>query len=94
MQASSPSGANIRDIRHLCKTLNISSLILKNNPAFSKKHHFSMRNGPFQRLKSTVSHPDTGLIGLQNGHYQNAKCVFSDYYIGYIKRRNLAEEAS
>lgn len=53
-----------------------------------------MRNGPFQRPKNTVSHPNTGLIGLQNGHYQNAKCVFSDYYIGYIKRRNRAKEVS
>ena len=50
-------------------------------------HHFGLRNGPFQRLKSTISHPKMGLIGLRNGHYQNAILIFSDYVIGYMKTR-------
>ena len=48
-------------------------------------HHFGMRNGPFEELKSTILHPDMGFIASQNGQYQNAEHIFSDYVIGYIK---------
>ena len=58
---------------------------------YCEKHRFGMRNGPFQGLKSTISHPKMGLIGLRNGHYQKAKRVISDYVIGYIKRRYISK---
>jgi hypothetical protein len=57
--------------------------------SFCKKHHFAMQNGPFQGLKSTISHPEIGFFGLRNGHYRKKKRVISDYVIGYIKRRYI-----
>ena len=57
-------------------------------------HHFGLQNGPFQGLKSTISHPEIGLIGLRNGHYQKAILIFSDYGIGYINRRYEAKHVS
>ena len=56
-------------------------------------HHFGLQNGPFQGLKSTISHPEIGLIGLRNGHYRKAILIFSDYGIGYINRRYGAKQA-
>ena len=50
-------------------------------------HHFGLRNGPFQRLKCTISHPNIGFIATRNGQYQNAILIFSDYVIGYMKTR-------
>jgi len=47
--------------------------------------HFVCRNGPFQRLKSTISHPKMGLNAPRNGLYQKAERTFPDYVMGYIK---------
>ena len=87
LRTGSSSGANTRNIRGLHNVLNVSSLCLKDVLSFCKKHHFGLRNGPYQGLKSTISHPKMGLIGLRNGHYQNAILIFSDYVIGYMKTR-------
>ena len=67
--------------------LNINDLCLVDIFLYCKKHHFVMRNGLFRELKSTISHPKMGLIGLRNGHFQKAKRVILDYVIGYNKRR-------
>ena len=56
-------------------------------------HHFGLQNGPFQGLKSTISHHEIGLIGLRNGHYQKAILIFSDYGIWYINRRYGVKQA-
>ena len=56
-------------------------------------HHFGLQNGLFQGLKSTISHPEIGLIGLRNGHYQKAILIFSDYGIWYINRRYGVKQA-
>ena len=82
-----PSGAYTRNIRGLHNVLNVSSLCLKDVLSFCKKHHFGLRNGPFQRLKCTISHHEIGFFGLRNGHYQNVILIFSDYVIGYMKTR-------
>ena len=52
-----------------------------------------MRKGPFQGLKSTISHHNIGFIGLRNGQYQKAKRIFSDYVTGYMKRRYMEKQA-
>ena len=49
-------------------------------------HHFGLRNGPYQGLKSTISHPKMGLIGPRNGLYQEVKRMIPDYEMGYTKR--------
>ena len=81
-----PSGANTRKIIGFYKILNIKDLCLKGVFLYCKKHHFGLRNGPFQGLKSTISHPKMGLIALRNGQYWKVKRTFPDYGMGYIKR--------
>ena len=61
--------------------------------SYCKKHHFVMRKGPFQGLKSIISHHNIGFIGLRNGQYQKAKRIFSDYVTGYMKRRYMEKQA-
>ena len=73
-----PSSANTRKIRDFYKLLNINELYLRGISPHCKKHHFVLRNGPFQRLKSTISHPKMGLIAPRNRQYRKAKCIISD----------------
>ncbi len=73
LRASSPSDANTRKIKDLCKQLNIKYLQATNTFPSCNKHHFSMRYCPYQGLKRTMSCPDTDNIRPQNGHYRNAK---------------------
>ena len=87
LRPDSPSAANTRNIKGYYKILNINNLYLSDIPSHCKKHHFGLRLSPFQGPKSTISHPDMGLIRLRNGHYQKARLIFSDYDTGYIKRR-------
>ena len=58
---------------------------------YCEKHHFGMRNGLFQELKSTILRTDMGLIRPRNGHYQKSKRTFPDYETGYIIRRYCPE---
>ena len=67
--------------------MNINDLHLRDIFLRCNMYHSGMRNGPFQGPKSTISHPDMGFIASQNGQYQNAEHIFSDYVIGYIKDR-------
>ena len=85
------SGANTRKIRDFYKLLNINELHLKGIFPHCKKHHFVLRNGPFQRLKSTISHPKMGLIASRNRQYRKAKCIISDYGMGYMKSLYVPE---
>lgn len=48
------------------------------------KHRLSMRYGPFQGLKCTISHYDMCIIRPSNGHNQNVKWIFPDYTPRYI----------
>ena len=80
------SDVNSRKIRDFYNILNINNLHFRRILSLCKKHHFVMRNGPFQGLKSTILHPKMGLIGMQNGYYQKAKRMIPDYDMGYIKR--------
>ena len=57
-------------------------------------HHFGLRNGPFQRLKCTISHPNIGFIATRNGQYQKVKRNSSDYGSGYIIRQYRMKQAS
>ena len=75
LRTKSPSGANTRIMRGLHNILNINYLHLRDISSHCKKHHFGLRNGPFQRLKSTISHPKMGLIALRNGQYWKVKCI-------------------
>ena len=68
-----PLVANTRIIRGLHKTLNINDLCLMDILSSCEKHHFGLRNGPFQGLKSTISQPNMGFIGLRNGLYQKTR---------------------
>ena len=79
------SGANTRKIRGFYKILDINDLYLRDIFPFCKKHHFGMRNGPFQGLKSTISCPKTGFIGSWNGLNRNVKWMIQDYNTGYMK---------
>ena len=82
-----PSGANTRKIRGFYKILDINDLYLRVISSHCKKHHFVLRNRPFRRLKSTISHPKMGYFAPWNGQFWNARWTFSDYGIGYVKRR-------
>ena len=84
LRTKSPSGANMRIMRGFHNILNINNLNLRDILSLCEKHHFGMRNGPFQRPKSTISHLNMGLIGLRNGLYHNVKLINSDYVIGYM----------
>ena len=55
--------------------------------------HFGLRNGLFQRPKSTISHPNMGFIAPRNGQYRKAEYIISDYDIGYIRGLYGAEKA-
>ena len=81
------SSVNTRIMRGFHKILNINYLYLNGVSRFCNKHHFDMQKGPYWGLKSTISHPEMGLIRLRNRHYQKAKRSFSDYVTGYINRR-------
>ena len=70
-----PSDANTRNIRGFYNILNINDLCSRRISSHCKKHHFGLRNGPFQRLKSTISHPKMDLIALRNGQYWKVKCI-------------------
>ena len=85
LQANFPSVANTRNISGLCKSLNVNNLYLMGILSFCKKHHFGLQNGPYWRLKSTISHLNIGLIGLRYGQYHNVKRIITDYDTGYIK---------
>ena len=87
LQTNLPSDANTRIIRGFYKILNINDLCLRGILSFCKKHHFGLQNGPFRRLKSTISHPNIGFFACWNGLFRKAKWIFSDYGSGYIKRR-------
>ena len=91
LRSDSSSAANTRNISGLCKLLNVNNLYLKGILLFCKKHHFALQNGPYWRLKSTISHPKIGFFAMRNRQYQKAKRVISDYDIGYIKRRYIPE---
>ena len=73
LRADFPSDVNMRKIRGFYKILNINNLTLEDVLSFFKKHYFGLRNGPFQGMKSTISHPEIGLIGLRNGQYQKVR---------------------
>ena len=87
LQTNIPSGSNTRIMRVLRNTLNINNLISRHISPHCKKHHFALQNGPYWRLKSTISHPEMGFIALRNGQYRKAESVFSDYDIGYMESR-------
>ena len=82
-----PSGANTRKMRGFHKALNSNDLYLKGILLLCKKHHFGLRNGPFQGAIWFFLASEIGLIALRNGQYQKAVFIFSDYDIGYIKSR-------
>ena len=82
-----PSGANMRKMRGFHKTLNSNDLYLKGILLLCKKHHFGLRNGPFQGAIWCFWVSEMGLIALRYGQYWKAVCIFSDYDIGYIKSR-------
>ena len=87
LQSDSSSGANTRKTRCFLNALNVNNLCLKVISTLCNMHHFGMRNGPFQGMKSTISHHEIGFFGLRYGQYQNARLIFSDYVIGYMKTR-------
>ena len=87
LQADFLSVANTRVMRGFHKTLNINDLYLKGISSLCKKHHIGLRNGLYWEMKSTISHPEMGLIALRNGQYQKAEWIISDYDTGYIIRR-------
>ena len=87
LRTDSSSVANTRKIIGFYKILNISHLCSRDISSHCNMAHFGLRNGPYWGLKSTISHPEMGLIRLRNRHYQKAKRSFSDYVTGYIKRR-------
>ena len=45
------SGSNTRKIRGFYKILNSNDLCLRGSFPHCKKHHFGLRNGPFQGMK-------------------------------------------
>ena len=85
LRTGSSSGANTRIMSALCNILNVNNLYLKGALLSCEKHHFGLQNGPYWRLKSTISHPEIGLIALRNRQYQKAKWTFLDYDSGYTK---------
>ena len=87
LQSDFPSGANTRNTSGFCKLLNVNNLYLRGISSHCKKHHFGLRNGPYWRPKSTISHPEMGFFALRNGLYRKAERTFPDYIMGYIKMR-------
>lgn len=62
LRADFPSNVNMQIIRDFCNILNVSILCLTSILLHCNKHHLSMRNGPFHRLKYTESRANMGLI--------------------------------
>ena len=87
LRPDSSSDANSRVMRGLRKTLNANGLCLKDVFPPCDKHRFSLRLSPYQGLKSSISRPQTGLIGTRNGLNRNTKRIIPDYTTGYIIRR-------
>ena len=85
LRTDSSSGANTRIMEAFNNILNINNLRLRDILSLCKKHHFGMRNGPFQGLKSTISHPNIGFFACWNGLFRKAKWIFSSYVKGYVK---------
>lgn len=67
------SDANTRNMSGLCKLLNVRGFCLMPLFLSCNKHRLSMRYGPFQGLKCTISHYDMCIIRPSNGHNQNVK---------------------
>ena len=78
--------ANTQIMRESHKALNSNNLCLRIHFSHCNKHHFSIRYGPFQGPKSTISRPNMDLIVPWNRQYQNIKWIIQDYENGYIKR--------
>ena len=91
LRADSPSDVNSRILSSIYKTLNINNLYLRVIFSSCNKHRFSMRLSPYQGLKRTISHPDTGEIRPSNGHYQNVKRTIPDCAPEYTKRQYSLE---
>ena len=89
LRTDSPSDANTRIIRTLHKLLDCNNLCLTFIFPSCNKHRFGMRYCPFRGIKCTISHPETGETIGSNGHYQSTTSIYSNYGIGYIKRRNI-----
>ena len=87
LRTKSPSDANTRNMICFYNILNINDLCLNGILSLCEKAHFVMRKGLFQRLKSTISHPNMGFFALRNGQYWNTERTFPDYDMGYIKIR-------
>ena len=51
------------------------------------RYFITLRKAPFRLAKWAISHPNMGVIGLQNGQYRNTESIFSDYDMGYMKSR-------
>ena len=79
------SGSNTRKIRGFYKILNSNDLCLRGSFPHCKKHHFGLRNGPFQGPKQAILHPDMGFIGLRNGQYRKARSTFRTMVQGISK---------
>ena len=94
MRPDSPSDANTRKIRGFYNLLIISDLYLNDIALHCDIAHFGLRNGLFQRPKSTISHPKMGFIAPRNGQYRKAESIIPDYDIGYIKGLYGARQAS
>ena len=60
LRAGFSSDANTRIMRCFYIVLNINDLYLMAILSFCKKHHIALRNRPFRRLKSTISHHKMG----------------------------------
>ena len=91
LQADSPSDANSRILSSFYKALNVNDLYSRIIFPSCNKHRFSMRYSPYQGLKRTISHPDTGEIRPSNGHYQNVKRTIPDCAPEYTKRQYSLE---
>ena len=60
LRTDSSSGANTQKISGYRNILNINYLCLNGISSLCKKHHFGLRNRPFRRPKSTISHANMG----------------------------------
>ena len=93
LRTDSSSGVNTQKISGYRNILNINYLCLNGISSLCKKHHFGLRNRPFRRPKSTISHPKMGYFAPRNGQYRKARRAFSDYVSGYVERRNRQKQA-
>lgn len=87
LRTDSSSGENMWIMRGFYNIFNINDLYLRTILSHCEKHHFGLRNRPFQELKQAISHPNMGFIATRNSQYQKAKRTFPDYIMGYVKRR-------